>query len=200
MDLDVDVDVDVDVNVDAGAGREAEATSAAAGVEGERVCDACDECGDVCCDATCARCRAKVRRMEAELHAASARSSSGAGAGAGAGAGGAWLPGWSPCQVRRRTGRNGRSLWVAAAGSVYDAGAVASWHPGGERALLLRAGGDATADYVFHPERARAVWAACRVGPLRPPCRASSDPEADANLFDPPTDVTPHAGTVCALM
>lgn len=168
---------------------EASAEGGEADVEGVDVslacgtCDACDACGDVCCDVGCGRCRAKVRRMEAEVHGDAKK----------------WA-GWSPCQVRRRTGREGRSLWVAAAGSVYDAGAVASWHPGGERALLLRGGGDATADMFFHPERAKAVWAACRLGPLLSPCKASRDPAADARLCHPPTDITEHAGSACTLM
>ena len=68
----------------------------------------------------------------------------------------------------------GSSLWIALHGSVYDISGFVAQHPGGERVLRKHAGSDASAafDRVGHSERATAILAPLRLGPLQTPASA----------------------------
>jgi cytochrome b involved in lipid metabolism len=51
---------------------------------------------------------------------------------------------------------------------VYDVTLLLGRHPGGERALLKRAGGDCSEDHDFHSAAGRLMWARYRIGSLAP--------------------------------
>eukprot|EP01055_Gregarina_sp_Pseudo9_P001599 Gregarina_sp_Pseudo_9__1598@NODE_2076_length_1167_cov_5_617908_g1917_i0_p2_GENE_NODE_2076_length_1167_cov_5_617908_g1917_i0NODE_2076_length_1167_cov_5_617908_g1917_i0_p2_ORF_typecomplete_len121_score24_64Cytb5/PF00173_28/3_3e14_NODE_2076_length_1167_cov_5_617908_g1917_i0188550 len=77
------------------------------------------------------------------------------------------LPEYSICEVVRH--RSSDSLWVCANHKVYDATPILAWHPGGVKLLLKKVGYDATADYNFHSNTARAkVWEPLLIGRVRP--------------------------------
>ena len=59
-------------------------------------------------------------------------------------------------------------MWLVVHGKVYDASKWMHNHPGGQQAIINRAGGveDATQDYEFHSERARKLWRSMYIGDL----------------------------------
>ena len=66
--------------------------------------------------------------------------------------------------------------WLIAHGKVYDVTAFMSRHPGGDRAILRRAGADATVDYDFHSSRAQKMWERFTIGYDEPaPGQSSGD-------------------------
>ena len=66
--------------------------------------------------------------------------------------------------------------WLIAHGKVYDVTAFMSRHPGGDRAILRRAGTDATCDYDFHSSRAQKMWERFMIGYNEPaPGQSSGD-------------------------
>jgi cytochrome b involved in lipid metabolism len=72
----------------------------------------------------------------------------------------------STWQLRRH--RCAEDCWLAAHGAVYDVTLLLRRHPGGDRALLKRAGGDCTEDHDFHSAAGRLMWARYRIGSLAP--------------------------------
>jgi cytochrome b involved in lipid metabolism len=74
------------------------------------------------------------------------------------------VTGW---QVRRH--RVGEDCWLVAHGVVYDVSLFIKRHPGGERALLRRAGRDCSEDLDFHTAAARQLWRSYRIGVLTTP-------------------------------
>jgi predicted heme/steroid binding protein len=70
-------------------------------------------------------------------------------------------------RLRRR--RAPDNCWLAAHGAVYDVTLLLKRHPGGERVLLKRAGGDCSEDFDFHSTVGREMWARYRIGALVPP-------------------------------
>ena len=66
--------------------------------------------------------------------------------------------------------------WLIAHGKVYDVTAFMSRHPGGDRAILRKAGADATVDYDFHSSRAQKMWERFTIGYDEPaPGQSSGD-------------------------
>ena len=72
----------------------------------------------------------------------------------------------TPWQLRRH--RCAEDCWLAAHGAVYDVTLLLRRHPGGDRALLKRAGGDCTEDHDFHSAAGRLMWARYCIGSLAP--------------------------------
>eukprot|EP00291_Cryptomonas_curvata_P027219 CAMPEP_0172158584 /NCGR_PEP_ID=MMETSP1050-20130122/4457_1 /TAXON_ID=233186 /ORGANISM="Cryptomonas curvata, Strain CCAP979/52" /LENGTH=314 /DNA_ID=CAMNT_0012827999 /DNA_START=282 /DNA_END=1222 /DNA_ORIENTATION=- len=68
----------------------------------------------------------------------------------------------TPWQLRRH--RCAEDCWLAAHGAVYDVTLLLRRHPGGDRALLRRAGGDCSEDHDFHSAAGRLMWARYRIG------------------------------------
>ena len=69
-------------------------------------------------------------------------------------------------------------IWLVVHGNVYDATGWVLSHPGGVNAILNRAGGveDASRDYDFHSDRARAMWRTLLLGRLeREPGERTAD-------------------------
>ncbi len=56
--------------------------------------------------------------------------------------------------------------WLIAHGRVYDVTSFLSKHPAGPKAILRRAGVDATRDFDFHSSGARKMWDGLLVGYL----------------------------------
>lgn len=69
---------------------------------------------------------------------------------------------------RLRRHRGAEDCWLAAHGAVYDVTLLLKRHPGGERVLLKRAGGDCSEDFDFHSAAGREMWARYRIGALAP--------------------------------
>jgi hypothetical protein len=66
--------------------------------------------------------------------------------------------------------------WLIAHGKVYDVTAFMSRHPGGDRAILRKAGADVTVDYDFHSSRAQKMWERFMIGYDEPaPGQSSGD-------------------------
>ena len=70
-------------------------------------------------------------------------------------------------------------LWLTVHGKVYDATSWVAQHPGGEQAILNRAGGfeDASRDFEFHSSHGRALWRTLYLGELE---RGPGKPAVDA--------------------
>lgn len=62
--------------------------------------------------------------------------------------------------------RYANDCWISANGYVYDLSRYVTKHPGGSKAILARAGGDASNDYEFHSRYGKRVWKALEVGQL----------------------------------
>jgi cytochrome b involved in lipid metabolism len=113
-------------------------------------CDACPECADVCRDITCDVCSRK-QTVQAEGK-------------------------YTKCQVRRHCTQS--SCWLISHGKIYDATQYLSshGHPGGERAILRRAGGESSEDHDFHGKSGQKVWRSMKIGHVeRCPSEAPDD-------------------------
>jgi cytochrome b involved in lipid metabolism len=54
--------------------------------------------------------------------------------------------------------------WIMANGYVYDCSRYLAKHPGGPRAILSRAGQDASRDFAFHTRQGKNTWKRLQVG------------------------------------
>jgi cytochrome b involved in lipid metabolism len=83
---------------------------------------------------------------------------------------------YTKCQIRRHCTQS--SCWLISHGKIYDATKYLSsrGHPGGERAILRRAGGQSSEDHDFHGKSGQKVWRSMKIGYVeRCPSEAPDD-------------------------
>ena len=68
--------------------------------------------------------------------------------------------------------------WIMANGYVYDCSRYLAKHPGGPRAILNRAGQDATKDFDFHTRQGKNIWKRLQVGRVAH-CTSQARSESD---------------------
>mmetsp|Transcript_14349 Transcript_14349/g.16996 ORF Transcript_14349/g.16996 Transcript_14349/m.16996 type:complete len:214 (+) Transcript_14349:141-782(+) len=136
----------------------------------EGSCDACPFCPDVCINPACNPCSRKTDLMQKRQLEWKQASSS--------------LPPFrlfgsfstfedkgevyvTRCQARRHNHMN--SAWLRCGEGIYDATEHIRRHPGGERSILRKSGGDVdcTIDMAFHSSRSVKLWKQCRIATLR---------------------------------
>eukprot|EP00440_Ansanella_granifera_P051059 gb/GFBE01055344.1/.p1 GENE.gb/GFBE01055344.1/~~gb/GFBE01055344.1/.p1 ORF type:complete len:127 (+),score=35.50 gb/GFBE01055344.1/:1-381(+) len=67
-------------------------------------------------------------------------------------------------EVQKHTTKD--DCWIIANGKVYDVTSLMDIHPGGHKALVGRAGQDATRDYGFHSRKGQKMWNDFFIGKL----------------------------------
>jgi cytochrome b involved in lipid metabolism len=74
---------------------------------------------------------------------------------------------YTRCEVARHN--SGISCWLIAHDKVYDVTDFLDLHPAGAKAILKKAGTDATRDFDFHSDRATSLfWRKYEIGRVKP--------------------------------
>ena len=83
-------------------------------------------------------------------------------------------PTYTMCEIRRH--KTADSAWLVAGDYVYDATTYMQMHPGGEKSILRKCGGevDCTQDMLFHSAKGQKLWKKYRIGKVKR-CGVSDD-------------------------
>jgi len=140
-------DTDTEANPTAGVDAAGAAAPGGAPKHEHGACDACDACDDVCNNLACKPCDVTsdmLLRRSCKKGKAT----------------------FTMCQIARHNTTD--SCWIVANKTVYDCTAfiAAGKHPGGNTAILKKAGKDCSADFKFHSKGGRRLWSKLVIGKI----------------------------------